>query len=421
MAAALETFRLSSLPACLIFTRKSQFFLTNGLIPLPSLPSTIAVFLSKAISSRNFSPSMSIPYIQNPFFFKTSSAWFMLTTSMMSIISTAPLEVLNTVSLIGAVLLVGTMMPATPNTSQLLIIAPKLCGSSISSNTAIVMPVSLCVHKNSSRVTVFTSSMIAAIPWFLSVPVNLSSLSRDSNITLTFLAFAAVNISPASFILSIMCISFISLFPPVNTSRMTFLPYMNNLFKLLYDECACFGEFQYVAELACLFFQGIRLFILFFCAHFFYLFYQLDRFFRGRLKLRLYFQYPGHFPDIRFQHLQVCFYIAFILIHFLSKYQIFGVVYRFINNTERFCRIKILIQGHCKRRDIRAFFIVQNTFDLRQPLQCIADFSIAFFDRFYIFPGKVNRPAVVRGQVEHPYHFSRKVGNDIPDKNKVPF
>ncbi len=60
----LETFKLSALGFILIFTNKSQFFLTKFLIPSPSEPKIKAIFSKSFIPKISFDADPSRPIHQ---------------------------------------------------------------------------------------------------------------------------------------------------------------------------------------------------------------------------------------------------------------------------------------------------------------------------------------------------------------------
>ena len=95
---------------------------------------------------------MSVPQIHTPFSFSSLIVSFMLFTLAIFMYSTAPAEVLATVALTDAALLFGIITPCTPAVSAVLIIEPRLCGSSIPSNMII----------NGSSPLFFASSKISS-------------------------------------------------------------------------------------------------------------------------------------------------------------------------------------------------------------------------------------------------------------------
>ena len=80
---------------------------------------------------------MSVPHIHSPSFFSFSIASDIFVTLATFICSTAPADTLLTVLFTVAALLFGIIIPCTPAVSAVLIIEPKLCGSSIPSKISI--------------------------------------------------------------------------------------------------------------------------------------------------------------------------------------------------------------------------------------------------------------------------------------------
>ena len=75
-----------------------------------------------------------MPYIHTSLLFKYFISSFKLLTLAILTCSTAPLATLYTVLFTEHALLFGIIIPWTPAVSAVLIIAPKLCGSSIPSS-----------------------------------------------------------------------------------------------------------------------------------------------------------------------------------------------------------------------------------------------------------------------------------------------
>ena len=79
----------------------------------------------------------------------------------------APAEALATVAVARAERLFGKIIPWAPKASTFLIIAPRLCGSSISSKSTTkgASPFSLAKAKISSTSAYFISARLAQMPW----------------------------------------------------------------------------------------------------------------------------------------------------------------------------------------------------------------------------------------------------------------
>src|SRR5262245_46234876 len=133
--AATLTFSELIFPRIGIETIASHFSLTSRRTPLPSLPNTIAsgTFMSKSVWRFPVPPST--PTTHNPRSFNSSISGTRLVTRATRTYSTAPAEVLATVSLRPAARCSGMKTPSTPAHSQVRRTAPRLCGSSTPSSS----------------------------------------------------------------------------------------------------------------------------------------------------------------------------------------------------------------------------------------------------------------------------------------------
>ena len=148
MAAATEAFKLEVLPLSEILNIKSHFFWVSKEIPLSSEPTTT----TKGAFSRKFEidiwPSPDKPTTRKPFFLRSSSALFKLTTLLTWMCSKAPAATLATVPVSPADLLWGIITPLQSNASADLIMAPTLWGSVIPSNATIIGFVQFCSNNS---------------------------------------------------------------------------------------------------------------------------------------------------------------------------------------------------------------------------------------------------------------------------------
>ena len=113
-------------------TVRSHFFLKSSLTPLPSLPTIIPI--PPVRSALKYSlPLISAQAIQILAFLSSSTVLARLVTLATGTNSTAPAEVLLTIAERPTARLLGIITPCAPQASAVLIIAPKLCGSVISS------------------------------------------------------------------------------------------------------------------------------------------------------------------------------------------------------------------------------------------------------------------------------------------------
>ena len=111
--------------------------------------------------------STAVPQTHNPAFFNSSIASEIFVTLAIFICSTAPADALFTVLFTDTALLFGIITPCTPAVSAVLIIEPKLCGSSIPSKTITNGSsfLSFATSKISDISTYSNGGTIAITPW----------------------------------------------------------------------------------------------------------------------------------------------------------------------------------------------------------------------------------------------------------------
>ena len=172
----------------------SQFSLTSFPSPKPSLPMTSARAPDRSALSMGV-PSASAPYTQTPCFLSVFMVSTRFDTLAIFIHAAAPADVLKTVGLTVALRLFGIITPSAPAASAVRIIAPRLCGSCISSHIIIKggLPLLSAFARISSTVQYETADNAAATPPCLS-PHKAFSLSSPASFTTMpcFLASAMI-------------------------------------------------------------------------------------------------------------------------------------------------------------------------------------------------------------------------------------
>ena len=129
MAAAVETFKLSTLGDITSFTDESQFSCTKRRIPLPSDPITMAVLPDLFILSIVVVAYPSIPITQNPLSFNVSMARLKLVTLTIGKCSIVPADAFTIAPDSRGEFLSCTIRPSVLNATQERMIAPIFCGS----------------------------------------------------------------------------------------------------------------------------------------------------------------------------------------------------------------------------------------------------------------------------------------------------
>ena len=116
-----------------MLTKKSQFSLIFFEIPFPSAPTTKAIEPVK--SSLYISlPHISAPVTQTPFSFSSFIVCVRFPTLAISVWAAAPADVLKTTAFTPTARFFGMITPCAPTAFAVLMIAPRLCGSVISSH-----------------------------------------------------------------------------------------------------------------------------------------------------------------------------------------------------------------------------------------------------------------------------------------------
>ena len=209
---------------CGIEIKKSQFSFVSLCSPDPSLPIMITSGKGRLHSSRSC-PPFSAPAIQKPFSFKMSMVWLAFATLETGICSSAPADAFATVSFTPAALHLGIITPAAPKATQFLIMAPKLCGSSIPSSKTRMLSFFRFAADISSSISIYSiGETSAATP--CEFCAYLSSFSGGTLCTAMALLFARAIISPIAFPLAVraIIILFTVLFPALSNSSTGFLP-----------------------------------------------------------------------------------------------------------------------------------------------------------------------------------------------------
>ena len=144
----------------------------------------------------------------------------------------APAEVLKTVGLTVALRLFGMITPSAPDASAVRIIAPRLCGSCISSHIIMNggLPLLSALASISSTVQYVTAERQAATPPCLSPHIALSLSSPTSLITIPcFFARAIILFMPCEFFSRYTVSTDLS---ALSASVTAFLPYIISSFEV---------------------------------------------------------------------------------------------------------------------------------------------------------------------------------------------